>query len=143
MNYNHMISRNSLFSVWLLTLSGLIITPAVFAQDSIPEAVTEASSQASDSVAEPSVAVAKPAADTDDLDPGMQIPVDGSSLEAFNASLESVKEKATEANYTTLENAIQWFLVYDIGAGGDMAKVAKNLDGLTADEIINKVEWSR
>ncbi len=74
-------------------------------------------------------------------DPGMQIPVDGSSLEAFKESLAKIKEVATEANYITLEGAIEYLLVYDIGAGRDKAKVAKNLDGQTGEQILSQVDW--
>ncbi|MDZ4728835.1 MAG: hypothetical protein SH820_02710 [Xanthomonadales bacterium] len=77
------------------------------------------------------------------LDPAMQIPLDGSSLEAFNESLATIKAQAEEINFTSLEGAIQYLLVYDLGAGRDMAKLAKNLDGLTGDQIIEKVKWGK
>jgi hypothetical protein len=73
----------------------------------------------------------------------MQIPVDGTSLEAFNESLAAIKAQSEEANYTSLESAIQYLLVYDLGAGRDMAKLAKNLDGQTGDQIIEQVEWRK
>lgn len=74
---------------------------------------------------------------------GMHIPVDGSSLEAFEQSLEKIREQTTEAEYTTLTNAIDYLLVYDLSARRDREKLAANLDGLTGEEIVDKVQWSQ
>jgi malonyl CoA-acyl carrier protein transacylase len=73
----------------------------------------------------------------------MHIPVDGSSLEAFENSLEQIKEQVTAAEYTTLNNAIDYLLVYDLAAKRDRTKLAANLDGLTAEQIIEKVQWRK
>jgi len=143
MNYNSMISRNYIYSVLLLALSGLMISPAVFAQEADSAATTEANAEATDTAADANVESSETAAKTADLDPAMQIPVDGSSLEAFNASLATIKQTAIEANYVSLEGAIQYLLVYDIGAANDMTKLAKNLDGKTGDEIIAQVGWGQ
>ncbi|MFC1695058.1 hypothetical protein ACFL1C_02850 [Pseudomonadota bacterium] len=76
----------------------------------------------------------------DDFDgDGMEIPLDGSSLSAFNASLAKVKRNTSETNYTTLENAIEFLLVYDLGAQRDRAKLATRLNGLTGYEVVSKV----
>ena len=74
---------------------------------------------------------------------GMQIPVDGSSLEAFDESLAAIKEKATEAEYMTLTNALDYLLVYDLAAKRDRAKLAANLNGLTGEQIVDKVQWRK
>ena len=102
---------------------------SVFAQ----EAAATATTTAVDSAA----GVASNAAATD---PGMQIPVDGSSLEAFNTSLETIKAQASAPNFITLEGAIQFLLVYDLSANRDKGKLAKNLDGMTGAEIVEQVE---
>jgi hypothetical protein len=73
--------------------------------------------------------------------PGMQIPVDGSSEKAFDQSLETIKSEATEAEYTSLLGAVGYLVVYDLGARRDRAKVAKNLDGMTGEEILGLVDW--
>lgn len=73
----------------------------------------------------------------------MHIPVDGSSLEAFNESLEKIKAQAKENEYTTLTNAIDYMVIYDLAAKRDRAKVAANLDGLTGAEIVDKVHWRK
>jgi hypothetical protein len=72
---------------------------------------------------------------------GMEIPLDGGSLEAFENSLARVKAHTSPENYTTLVNAIDYLMVYDLTAKRDRAKLASNLDGLTPNEVIAKVIW--
>lgn len=74
---------------------------------------------------------------------GMEIPLDGSSLEAFETSLARVKAHTSAENYTTLANAIEYLLFYDLTAKRDRAKLASNLDGLTPNEVLAKVNWRR
>ena len=74
---------------------------------------------------------------------GLEIPMDGSSLKAFDESLAKVKRTGSETDYTTLENAIDYLLLYDIGVNRDREKLAKKLDGMTGREILEKVNWRR
>ena len=74
---------------------------------------------------------------------GMQITVDGSSLEAFNKSLEMIKGKTEGTEYTALTGAIDYLLVYDLTAKRDRAKLAQRLNGLTGEQIVEKVQWNR
>ena len=76
-----------------------------------------------------------------ELSQGMHIPVDGTSLESFEQSLETIKAKATEAEYESLTGAIGYLMVYDIGARRDRAKLAQRLNGLTGEEILGRVHW--
>jgi hypothetical protein len=69
---------------------------------------------------------------------GMEIPLDGSSLEAFETSLARVKAHTSEANYTTLVNAIEYLMVYDLAAKRD--RTALRLDGLTPT-VLERVAW--
>jgi len=72
---------------------------------------------------------------------GMEIPLDGSSLEAFETSLARVKAHTSAENYVTLINAIEYHLMYDLSAERDRTKLAANLDGMTPREVIDKVTW--
>lgn len=72
---------------------------------------------------------------------GMDIPLDGSSLEAFETSLARVKAHTSSENYVTLINAIEYHLMYDLSAERDRTKLAANLDGMTPKEVIDKVIW--
>ena len=74
---------------------------------------------------------------------GMDIPLDGSSLEAFDRSLARVKAYSSPSNYTTLVNAIDYLMVYDLAAKRDRAKLAANLDGLTGRQVIDQVSWQK
>ncbi len=73
---------------------------------------------------------------------GMQIPVDGSSVEAFDNSLQIIKAKTTASEYSTLKGALSYLMIYDLSAKRNRAKLAKNLDGLTGEQIVDKVGWN-
>jgi len=73
----------------------------------------------------------------------MDIPVDGSSLEAFDKSLETIKSQAEKSEYETLTGAIDYLLVYDLGARRDRERLAKRLDGLTGKQIVDRVSWEK
>lgn len=72
---------------------------------------------------------------------GMEIPLDGSSMDAWNTSLARVKAHTTEAKYTTLESAIQYHLMFDLAAQRDMEKLIQRLDGKTGYEVVALVKW--
>ena len=74
---------------------------------------------------------------------GMEIPLDGTSLAAFDASLAKVKRNTSEESYKTLENAIEYLMVYDLSAKHDKAGLVQRLNGLTGYEVISKVGWRR
>ena len=74
---------------------------------------------------------------------GMLMPLDGSSLEAFNASMEKVKRNTSEKSYTTLFNAIEYLLTYDLSVKRDRELLVKKLDGKNGNEIIEKVQQRR
>ncbi len=64
------------------------------------------------------------------------IAMDGSSEEAFEASLQQFQETAPTDEYKLLKSAIQYLQVYDLGTRGNKAKLYEKLDGKTADEIV-------
>lgn len=74
---------------------------------------------------------------------GMDIPLDGSSLEAFERSLARVKAHTSEVNYVTLTNAIDYLLFYELAVKRDRELLAANLDGLNGHEVIARVELIR
>ena len=74
---------------------------------------------------------------------GLDIVMDGSSLEAFEKSMERVKETGSEADYKSLEGALDYLLVYDLGARHNREKLATRLDGKTGHEIIDRVKWRK
>jgi hypothetical protein len=74
---------------------------------------------------------------------GMEIPLDGSSLEAFDASVARVEAHVTEKDYKNLTNALEYLLLYDLGAQMDREKLASRLDGKTPREVLGLVKWRR
>ena len=73
----------------------------------------------------------------------MDIPLDGSSLEAFEKSLARVEAHTSPESYTTLVNAIDYLLVYNLATRRDKAKLAAYLDGRTGREVVDKVAWRK
>lgn len=74
---------------------------------------------------------------------GMDIPLDGSSLEAYERYLARVKAHTTPAHYTTLVNSVEYLLVYDLGANRDKATLVSRLNGKTGHEVLDMVSWQR
>ena len=77
----------------------------------------------------------------DDGSPGMYIKLDGNSVRKFENGLEEVQAQTTEAEYTTVQNALDYLLVYDLSARRDKKVLYKNLDGMTPAEIVGMVKW--
>jgi len=71
---------------------------------------------------------------------GLDIVMDGSSLKAFDKSMEEVKTTGSEFDYRSLESAIDFLLVYDLGAQRNREKLASRLNGMTGHEIIERVK---
>ncbi len=70
---------------------------------------------------------------------GLDIVMDGSSLKAFDKSMEEVKTTSSESDYKNLEGALDYLLFYDLAIQQNREKLATRLDGMTAQEIIEKV----
>jgi len=71
---------------------------------------------------------------------GMEMPLDGSSVEAFDASLALVRKHSSEENYRNLEEAINYLMAFDISVRNKKTRLISRLDGLTGYEVIAKVE---
>jgi hypothetical protein len=71
---------------------------------------------------------------------GLDIVMDGSSLKAFDKSMEQVKATGSEFDYRSLEGALDFLLVYDLGAKRNREKLAARLDGMTGHEINERVK---
>lgn len=69
--------------------------------------------------------------------------LDGSSVETFSAGLAKVDEEASEKEYRSLMSALDYLLFFDIGANRDKGALYKNLDGLSPNQIRQKVKDAR
>jgi len=120
----------------------LTVTMAIFLvacaapQSDSPKGLDQNVAEAPEQFADPEVT------DTYEGD-GMEIPLDGTSLEAWDASMVRVKRHSTEASFTTLSNAIAYLLVYDLEVRRDKEKLVTKLDGLTGYEVVAKVGWRK
>jgi hypothetical protein len=73
----------------------------------------------------------------------MDQPLDGSSFETFTAGLEALDEQASEKDYRKVMSALDYLLFYDIGAKRNKTKLYSNLDGMTPNELLERVGKTR
>lgn len=106
--------------------------PATAARSEAAATVSEIADEAGDTVTSES---AEPG--------GLDIVMDGSSLEAFEQSLEEVRKIGGEQDYLSLKAGFEYLLIFDIGAKNDPAILASRLDGLTGKEILARVRYRR
>ena len=131
---NRILFRN-LVQTLTVTMAIFLVACAAPQSDS-PKELDQNVADAPEQLAEPEVI------DTYEGD-GMEIPLDGTSLEAWDASMARVKRHSTEASFTTLNNAIDYLLVYDLEVKRDKEKLVAKLDGLTGYEVVAKVGWRK
>ncbi len=95
----------------------------------------ETAAKAGDSTtqAAPEAAMETAPANSDSV---MDQPVDFSSPEAAEKTLQNIREQEGEAAYKNLNSAMAYLLYYDLGLGNDKAKLHKKLDGQTPNQII-------
>ena len=74
---------------------------------------------------------------------GLNIVMDGSSLDAWNQSMEEVKEVGGPKEHAQLQDAFDYLLMFDIGAKNDPETLASRLDGLTGNEILKRVRYRK
>jgi len=80
----------------------------------------------------------------DDYDgDGMELTLDGSSIEAFDASMARIQRHTDEDTYKSLNGAIGYLLVYDLEARGKKEVLITKLDGKSGYEIIAMVGWKK
>ena len=118
----------------------LLLHTALFAgQKSDAESSADAAEPV---VAEESEATAQAAENLEHVDQTlsvMDVPLDGSSVDAFTKGLENVDENGTEKEYRNLMSALDFLLFYDLGAKRDKAKLYARLSGKSPNDILNQV----
>lgn len=70
----------------------------------------------------------------------MDKPVNFSTPEDVEKSIEAVREQAGEAEARNLRNALGYILAYDLSIGRDKEKMYQKLNGRTPNEIIAKMK---
>jgi hypothetical protein len=112
----------------------LTMTPACAEQDKAAEA-TAAKAQPSEAIES-----AAEAATADGATSIMETPVNFSTPEDVEKSIDLVREQAGEAQARELSNALGYILAYDLSLGRDKEKMYKKLNGRTPNEIIAKMK---
>jgi hypothetical protein len=129
-----MISKTIYFTV--LILSATILTACASSTPAPSENPDQPAAEAAPQFAGAEIA--------DDYDgDGLELTLDGSSIEAFDASMARIKRHTDEASYTSLNGAVGYLLVYDLEARGDKEKLIAKLDGKTGYEVLNMVGWRK
>jgi len=72
---------------------------------------------------------------------GMYFALDGGSVKKFEKSLAKAQEEMTPEEFITVQNALDYLLIYDLSARRDKKTLYKNLDGKTSAEIVAMVKW--
>lgn len=67
----------------------------------------------------------------------MNQPVDFSSPEAVEKTMQKIRETEGDKASTRLESTMEYMLVYDLSVGHNEEKLHKKLDGMTPEEIIS------
>ena len=70
----------------------------------------------------------------------MDQPVDFSTPENVEKSLQKVREQDGEVAYKNLVNAMKYVSYYDLSVGGNKEKLHKKLNGQTPNQIIAKAK---
>lgn len=87
---------------------------------------------------EPQAAQEEPA--TEQAADAMDQPLDGSSVEAFEAGLDRIRESNGDGDYKQVKSAVDYLLVYDLAARRDRATLYSRLDGMTAREVVERAK---
>ena len=127
-----------------IALAVLLTVPLVFLATFSALAESKQSGKEADAIAaeQNTVTAAVDSTETGEAT-GLDIVMDGSSLEAFEESMEQVRATGTAIEYRALEGAIEYLLIYDLSARRNMEKLVERLNGRTGNEIIKRVGWAK
>ena len=70
----------------------------------------------------------------------MTQPVNFSTPEDVEKTMQNIREKEGDTAYKQLKNALQYIKVYDLSVGNNDEKLYKKLDGRTPEQIIAKIK---
>ena len=70
----------------------------------------------------------------------MSQPVNFSTPENVEKTLQNIREKEGDIAYKQVKNALQYIMVYDLSVGNNEEKMYKKLDGRTPEQIIAKMK---
>jgi len=104
-------------------------------------ASAEESETANSTVATKSGLSSKKVADPNNQnDSLMNQPVNFSTPEDVDKTLQNIREKEGDKAYKRVKNAMQYIIYYDLSLRNDKEKLYKKLDGKTPEQIIAEVK---
>jgi len=131
-------SRSALTIAFLLALTANL---AWAGDEKAEETGTAVATPATETAADSAAGAA--ASEAEQEKTGLDIVMDGTSLEAWNQSMEEVRKVGGQADYARLQKAFDYLLAFDIGAKKNPEVLASRLNGLTGHQIIERVGYGR
>lgn len=128
-----------LFTILSFVSLTLILVPACAEQDADAETVKSTAQTEETSRALTGAEAATAEADGEQGSV-MELPVDFSSPEKVEESIEKVRQQAGDDAARDLSNALGYILAYDLSVGANKEKMYKKLDGRTPNAIIAKMK---
>ena len=126
-----------LFTVIFISTLTLVLVPACAEQDKDADVVA-GTVQATDT--QVSTAVAEGTKSGGEQVSVMDLPVNFTTPEDVEKSIEKVRQEAGDAEARDLTNAMGYILAYDLSVGHDKEKMYKKLNGRTPNAIIAKMK---
>ena len=128
-----------LFTTFSIITMTLILVPACAEQNADAENVKSTTQTEETSNVSTEAEAATADADGEQVSV-MDLPVDFSSPEKVEESIEKVREQAGDDAARELSNALGYILVYDLSVGANKEKMYKKLNGRTPNAIISKMK---
>ena len=130
-----------LFTTFSIVTMTLILVPACAEQNADAETVKSATQteETSSVSGEAEATTAESEADGEQVSV-MDLPVDFSSPEKVEESIEKVRQEAGDDAARDLSNALGYILAYDLSVSSNKEKMYKKLDGRTPNAIISKMK---
>jgi len=130
-----------LFTAIIIVSMTLVLVPACAEQDKDAVAVAGETQSTETPVSAPAAETTKPGMTTDGAQVSvMDLPVNFSTPEDVEKSIENVRQQAGAAEATELTNALGYILAYDLSVGHDKEKMYQKLNGRTPNAIIAKMK---
>ena len=130
-----------LFTVIFISTLTLAFVPACAEQDKDAVGVADTAQATAKQVSTPVAESAESGGDTGgEQDSVMNQPVNFSTPEDVEKSIEKVRQEAGNAKAVTLKSAMDYILYYDLSLGNDREKMYAKLNGSTPNAIIAKMK---
>ena len=126
-----------LFTTFSIVSMTLILVPACAEQNADAETVKSTTQIEETSNASTEAEAAETSGEQVSV---MDLPVDFSSPEKVEESIEKVREQAGDDAARELSNALGYILAYDLSVGANKEKMYKKLNGRTPNAIISKMK---